>query len=201
MKTRIEEVMYIMGMLYREIFRYDDIPDQVIEATLRTPLAGLGMAMRTKAAEARRKSANVVDLMAKIPAGFEDPERGIDTGKQGSFWIGYYHWLSFVGMSGKLNAEHLKRAGKVLFGERWQSDLARALDVNDRRVRAWVTGEGRIPPAIWSQIAKLLRKNSKESADLLSEFLRISKGDADKALEAQDNVVQPETKGEADDKV
>jgi hypothetical protein len=205
MQSKIEGALYTLGMLYREIFRFDGLPDQVVDTTLRAPLTGLGMAMRTKAAEARRKSANIVDLMAKIPADLADPKGGVNAESQGTFWIGYYHWLAYVGMSGKLNAEHLKRAGKVLFGDRWQSDLARALDVNDRRIRAWATSEGKIPPMIWAQIAGLLRKNSKESADLLTEFLRLSKKEADKALEAEDdaehNPAQPETKGESDDKV
>ena len=66
--------------------------------------------------------------------------------------------------------EQLARAGQLLYGSRWQSDLARALGVNDRRVRQWMAGERPIPPGIWADIARLLRERQTDSADLLREL-------------------------------
>lgn len=66
--------------------------------------------------------------------------------------------------------ERLRRCGAVLYGDRWQSDLARALGVNDRRVRQWMSGERPIPPGIWTDIAGLLRKRQQEVATLLRDL-------------------------------
>ena len=37
----------------------------------------------------------------------------------------------------------LRTIGELLYGERWQSPLARDLGVDDRTVRGWLTGKGR----------------------------------------------------------
>lgn len=66
--------------------------------------------------------------------------------------------------------EHLARAGRLLYGPRWQSELARALDINDRRVRQWMASERPIPPGIWADIAGLLRQRQGEGAELLREL-------------------------------
>jgi DNA-binding transcriptional regulator YdaS (Cro superfamily) len=66
--------------------------------------------------------------------------------------------------------EQLARAGRLLYGSRWQSELARALDVNDRRVRQWMSGERPIPPGIWADIAGLLRQRQQEGLALLREM-------------------------------
>lgn len=66
--------------------------------------------------------------------------------------------------------DRLARAGALLYGERWQSELARALGVGDRRVREWVSGD-RMPPAgIWADIAGLLRQRLADGATLLREL-------------------------------
>lgn len=49
-------------------------------------------------------------------------------------------------------------AGEVLYGDRWQSALARDVGVGDRRVREWIAGDRRIPPGVWADIAALLRE-------------------------------------------
>lgn len=52
--------------------------------------------------------------------------------------------------------ETLEKAGQSLFGDQWQSDLARALDVNARTVRYWVAS-GNIPAGVWNDIEVLCR--------------------------------------------
>ncbi len=54
-----------------------------------------------------------------------------------------------------IDRDRLVRVGEALYGPRWQSDLARALEVNDRRVRAWLLAERTIPPGVWLDLAKL----------------------------------------------
>jgi DNA-binding transcriptional regulator YdaS (Cro superfamily) len=39
----------------------------------------------------------------------------------------------------------LMQAGRLLYGERWQAALARALGVSDRTVRRWASGAQPIP--------------------------------------------------------
>lgn len=63
----------------------------------------------------------------------------------------------------------LIRAGEALYGPRWQCELARALDVNDRRVREWVAG-GRIPPGIWADLVTLIEARGDELAGLSREL-------------------------------
>ncbi len=41
--------------------------------------------------------------------------------------------------------EELSDAGRALYGDHWQSPLARDLHVTDRTVRRWVAGESTIP--------------------------------------------------------
>lgn len=47
-------------------------------------------------------------------------------------------------MSGRL----LKDTGEALYGPRWQSDLARDLDVSDRTMRRWLSGADDLPPGV-----------------------------------------------------
>lgn len=49
-----------------------------------------------------------------------------------------------------------RAAGKALYGSRWQTDLAAALDVADRTVRRWDSGEHPIPIEVRSQLRQLL---------------------------------------------
>lgn len=50
----------------------------------------------------------------------------------------------------------VEAAGLALYGSRWQTDLAVALDVNSRTMRRWVAGERAIPPAKAIEILDLL---------------------------------------------
>ncbi|MEQ7870764.1 hypothetical protein V6R97_08930 [Chromohalobacter salexigens] len=69
--------------------------------------------------------------------------------------------------SNELGPNDLEAAGEVLYGERWQSDLARALGISDpRRIRAFMHGERSIPPGIWDDIAQLLRKRGQAAIAL-----------------------------------
>lgn len=61
-----------------------------------------------------------------------------------------------------MNKQALINVGLALYGERWQTDLARDLGLSDgRRIRQWLSGDRPIPEGIWDDLGKLLadRKN------------------------------------------
>lgn len=70
----------------------------------------------------------------------------------------------------------LTRCAVALYGDRWQSALADALGVGDRRVREWVAGDRRPPQGIWSDIAMLLDDRRKQIDTLLRELFRSGSG-------------------------
>jgi hypothetical protein len=51
--------------------------------------------------------------------------------------------------------ELLVAAGPLLFGERWQTELAQAIKVTPRTVRRWVAGE-EISPERWAGVAETI---------------------------------------------
>jgi hypothetical protein len=48
----------------------------------------------------------------------------------------------------------LKRCGEALYGPRWQSELARGLDVSDRTVRRWAAGDA-VPDGVYLDLHRL----------------------------------------------
>lgn len=64
----------------------------------------------------------------------------------------------------------LARCGACLYGERWQSPLARDLGVSDRSVRAWMAGTRSIPEGVWGDLRRLLQERVIESRGLLGEL-------------------------------
>lgn len=63
----------------------------------------------------------------------------------------------------------LRAAGEALYGSYWQSPLARDLDVSDRTVRRWASGEWPAPRDVGPAIRKLLEKRGKDIAKLLAK--------------------------------
>lgn len=83
-------------------------------------------------------------------------------------------WYGSIGVAEEsMQIDRLARAGKAMFGDRWQSDLARSLNVGDRRVREWVSGDRSIPDGIWSDIAVLLRQRSSDASALLRDIEQV----------------------------
>lgn len=64
----------------------------------------------------------------------------------------------------------LARCGACLYGERWQSPLARDLGVSDRSVRAWVAGTRSIPEGVWPDLRTLLVERARECRGLADEL-------------------------------
>ncbi|MDC5043718.1 helix-turn-helix domain-containing protein [Acinetobacter baumannii] len=65
----------------------------------------------------------------------------------------------------RMTPEELRQAGEILYGTQWQSDLARALDVDARRVRDWLQERRPIPVGIRNEIILLLKEKSRKSVE------------------------------------
>jgi hypothetical protein len=55
-----------------------------------------------------------------------------------------------------MTPDELAQGGERLYGPRWQTSLARALGVNPRILRRWVSGRYTIPEAVAEDIAALV---------------------------------------------
>lgn len=53
----------------------------------------------------------------------------------------------------------LRTLAESLYGPRWQTKLARALPVNDRTVRRWLSGDRKIRPLVAERIKALSNIN------------------------------------------
>ena len=60
----------------------------------------------------------------------------------------------------------LAEAGRALYGERWQAELARDLDLSDRTIRRWVAGTDRVPPGVYIDLLRLTQKGRWRSTRL-----------------------------------
>lgn len=67
-----------------------------------------------------------------------------------------------------MTIEQLEQAGRLLYGDQWQSALARALNVDSRTVRRWASGDSAIKQSISKEIDELLKINQKEISDYLA---------------------------------
>lgn len=77
-------------------------------------------------------------------------------------------------MDWRIAPEQLKSAGRALYGDQWQSALARDLGVGSRRVREWMALERSIPAGVGLQICTLLKGRSQLMADLAQRIERES---------------------------
>lgn len=71
-----------------------------------------------------------------------------------------------------MTPDTLKAAGEALYGSRWQSEVAALLDIDSRRVRAWMAGERPIPSGIWTELAAELRRRGSRAIKLADQITR-----------------------------
>ncbi|RLZ10817.1 transcriptional regulator [Acinetobacter sp. 2JN-4] len=64
----------------------------------------------------------------------------------------------------RMTPDQLRQAGELLYGNQWQSDLARAINVDSRRIRQWLSGQRAVPEGLWLEIIELLKNNSRDTA-------------------------------------
>ena len=65
----------------------------------------------------------------------------------------------------------LVECGEALYGPRWQSDLARDLDVSGRTMRRWVAGTADAPAGLYVDLLRLTQERA-ALLDSLAERLR-----------------------------
>ncbi|AKG07048.1 hypothetical protein AAX06_01335 [Moraxella bovoculi] len=58
-----------------------------------------------------------------------------------------------------MTKEQLTEIGQTLYGTQWQSDLARALNIDSRRVRQWINDERPLPDWLGGELKVLLTDN------------------------------------------
>lgn len=51
----------------------------------------------------------------------------------------------------------LRQIGEVLYGPSWPAALSQKIDVSDRTVRRWASGQDPIPPGVWRDILDYAR--------------------------------------------
>lgn len=54
----------------------------------------------------------------------------------------------------------LVEAGEALYGPRWQSELARDLDVSIRTMQRWAAGATDVPPGIYLDLLRLTQERA-----------------------------------------
>lgn len=64
----------------------------------------------------------------------------------------------------RLTVDQLVHAGKLLYGDHWQSELGRMLEIDTRRIRDWLQGRRPIPVGIRGEVIELLQKKSLDTA-------------------------------------
>lgn len=57
-----------------------------------------------------------------------------------------------------MDVNKLTEAGRLLYGDQWQSNMARDLNIDSRRIRQWVSGERSVSDWVLAEIQALLDK-------------------------------------------
>jgi hypothetical protein len=64
----------------------------------------------------------------------------------------------------------LKMAGEALYGERWQSPLARDLGTTDRNLRYWCAGTHTAPADLDAKLVELLGRRSMTISEVIGQI-------------------------------
>jgi len=78
-----------------------------------------------------------------------------------------------------MSPDLLREVGEALYGPRWQTDIARDLDVANRTVRRWAVGARPIPADLSDDLRSLLRARGMALAAVRRKLPRAS---PDKAI-------------------
>ena len=65
----------------------------------------------------------------------------------------------------------LEKCGAILYGNRWQTELAKNLGLTDSRmIRYWLSRERNVPVYVWKNIVELVKEKQKQLGILLEDF-------------------------------
>lgn len=68
-----------------------------------------------------------------------------------------------------MSADLVQAVGVALYGPRWQTELARDLDVSDRTVRRWVSGDD-VPAGVTADLRRLCEARRQALADVIGRL-------------------------------
>jgi hypothetical protein len=164
------DIMYSVGQLVRCIYD-DNIPVNIQNMIIRYPVRGIGLMNQLGDIIHADNQEEVMRIMNKIPHDFEDPKDKMEFSAQGAFWLGYYHYAKIKADVKNYGVNELAIIGRALYGEQWQTALSKALNLSSpRRVRAWISGERKIPMGIWFDIIELLKKHHLKISELIKQL-------------------------------
>jgi hypothetical protein len=63
----------------------------------------------------------------------------------------------------------LREAGTLLYGDRWQSALAEAIDVHPRTMRFWAAGDREMPEGAWRDVLAIAEERGRDLSDWLKK--------------------------------
>jgi hypothetical protein len=66
-----------------------------------------------------------------------------------------------------MSPDELVKAGRALYGERWQTSLAQDLQVADRTMRRWLVGASPIPDGVEIELREVLMRRVKEIGGMI----------------------------------
>jgi len=75
-------------------------------------------------------------------------------------------------LAGRMHAL-LIQCGQALYGQQWQSALARDLGVSDRTVRRWVAGERGAPVGVYLDLLRLTQEHARVLDAVADRLARI----------------------------
>jgi len=71
-----------------------------------------------------------------------------------------------------MDIEQLERAGRLLYGDQWQSNLARDFSIDSRRIRQWVNNERPVSDWVVLEVQALLGKNQQDINQFLKNLIK-----------------------------
>lgn len=71
-----------------------------------------------------------------------------------------------------MNRELLCAVGEALYGPRWQTELARELEVSDRTIRRWLAGDVEPAPGVWIDLMLMTQERALALEDLSNRLRR-----------------------------
>ena len=151
-----KKIMYTVGQLVRAVYG-EGVPANVQNMIIRFPTKGIGLINQRGDLIKSKNQDEIMLLIDKIPGDLKDPDV-MTFEAQGAFWLGYYHYAKLADDVKNFGADELTEVGRALYGDQWQTNLAKELDLSDaRRIRYWLTGR-QIPVGVWLDIAALLKQ-------------------------------------------
>lgn len=68
----------------------------------------------------------------------------------------------------------LEKVGVALYGSRWRSDVSRDLNVSDRAMRRWISGQNSVPVGVLNDLAELCSQRMVCLNTVLNELKQVA---------------------------